>query len=185
MDRKNISALCGILCLTFLLFGCAAKGPAVVTHARNTLPPVILWAWERPEDLTFLDPERVGVAFLAQTLLLQNEDVVFRPRLQPLRVSPKTKLIAVTRIESTKTTGERAALSECTGGEADFTRLKDSATRKRFRNPNRFRRHPIRTRVLPATPGEIAAKIAGQCAAINDRSCIILCWRSLVAGPSG
>lgn len=112
MDRKNISALCGILCLTFLLFGCAAKGPAVVTHARNTLPPVILWAWERPEDLTFLDPERVGVAFLAQTLLLQNEDVVFRPRLQPLRVSPKTKLIAVTRIESTKTTGERAALSD-------------------------------------------------------------------------
>jgi len=34
------------------------------------------------------------------------------PRQQPLQVSVDTKLIAVTRIESSKTTGERAALSE-------------------------------------------------------------------------
>ena len=77
----------------------------------NSLPPVILWAWERPEDLTFLDPERYGVAFLAQTLILNGDDVVFRPRRQPLKVSPATKLIAVTRIESSKITGTGAALS--------------------------------------------------------------------------
>jgi hypothetical protein len=78
----------------------------------NQLPPVILWAWERPEDLEFLNTERYGVAFLAQTLILENESVVFRPRRQPLKVSPQTKLIAVTRIESVKTTGKRADLSD-------------------------------------------------------------------------
>ena len=75
------------------------------------LPHTILWAWERPEDLGFLDPKRFGVAFLAQTLVLSDEDVIYNPRRQPLRVSPETKLIAVTRIESQKTTGKRAALS--------------------------------------------------------------------------
>jgi hypothetical protein len=75
------------------------------------LPHIILWAWERPEDLEFVDPQRFGVAFLAQTLLLSGEEVIFNPRRQPLKVSPQTKLIAVTRIESQKTTGKRAALS--------------------------------------------------------------------------
>ena len=75
-------------------------------------PPVILWAWERPEDLKSLDSNRFAVAFLAQTLALKNDDVVLNPRHQPLDVSPETKLIAVTRIESQKNTGERAALSD-------------------------------------------------------------------------
>ena len=72
----------------------------------------MLWAWERPEDLEFLDTNRYGVAFLAQTLILQEDDVVLRPRRQPLKVSPATKLMAVTRIESLKTTGKRASLSD-------------------------------------------------------------------------
>jgi Protein of unknown function (DUF3142) len=83
-------------------------GPAV---SDANLPHVILWAWERPEDLEFLDPQTYGVAFLAQTLILKNDDVILNPRRQPLKVSPATKLIAVTRIESQKTTGTRAALS--------------------------------------------------------------------------
>ena len=28
-------------------------------------PPVMLWAWEAPQDLRALDPSRTGVAFLA------------------------------------------------------------------------------------------------------------------------
>jgi hypothetical protein len=75
------------------------------------LPHTILWAWERPEDLQFIDPERFGVAFLAQTLVLSGEEVIYNPRRQPLKVSPRTGLIAVTRIESQKTTGKQAALS--------------------------------------------------------------------------
>jgi hypothetical protein len=63
-------------------------------------PKIILWAWERPEQLDFIDTRRVGVAFLARTLQLSAERVHVRPRLQPLRVPPQTSLLAVVRIES-------------------------------------------------------------------------------------
>lgn len=33
---------------------------------ENSFPRTILWAWERPEDLEFLDPREFAVAFLAQ-----------------------------------------------------------------------------------------------------------------------
>ena len=74
-------------------------------------PNQILWAWERPEELEFLDSRQFAVAFLAQTLILKNDDVDYNPRRQPLKVKPETKLIAVTRIESQKTTGLPTALS--------------------------------------------------------------------------
>ena len=93
---------------------CSSCQTRIATRDRtveNKFPKVILWAWERPEDLQFLDPERFGVAFLAQTLELQGDEVVFRPRRQPLKVGPGVKLIAVTRIESRKTTGKPASLS--------------------------------------------------------------------------
>jgi hypothetical protein len=64
------------------------------------LPPVIVWAWERPEKLDFIDTDRVGVAFLAKTLRLEGDRIISRPRLQPLKVARDTKLIAVVRIES-------------------------------------------------------------------------------------
>jgi len=63
-------------------------------------PPVFLWAWERPEKLDFIDPEKVGVAFLAKTISLRSDQVLTRPRLQPLLVPPGTVLTAVARIES-------------------------------------------------------------------------------------
>lgn len=75
------------------------------------LPPVMLWAWERPVDLEYLDTKRYGVAFLAQTLTLKGDEVVLIPRRQPLHVTPETKLMAVTRIESEKNQPGRASLS--------------------------------------------------------------------------
>ena len=117
INRKSTRKLPALLlltvCTTVLLFAsCAFKPQTLSQSTASNLPPVILWAWERPENLEFLDPERYGVAFLAQTLILQNDEVVFRPRRQPLQVTPRTKLIAVTRIESLKTTGKEAALSD-------------------------------------------------------------------------
>ena len=79
---------------------------------ENSFPQTILWVWERPEDLEFLDPRQFAVAFLAQTLVLQSDEVMFKPRRQPLKVHPSAKLIAVTRIESKKTTGVPTALSQ-------------------------------------------------------------------------
>jgi hypothetical protein len=64
------------------------------------LPMIVLWAWERPEDLRFIDTQKIGVAFLAETLTLSGNRTRVRPRLQPLAVSPGTSIIAVARIES-------------------------------------------------------------------------------------
>ena len=73
---------------------------------------MLVWAWERPENLEGIDTTKVGVAFLAQTLTLSGDDVRVEPRRQPLNVRPGTKLVAVTRIEARKKAGGQIALSE-------------------------------------------------------------------------
>jgi Protein of unknown function (DUF3142) len=78
--------------------------------ALQTLPSTILWAWERPERLDFIDTKDVGVAFLARTVRLRGLNVSARPRLQPLVVAKGTKLVAVVRIESDQR--DKPALSE-------------------------------------------------------------------------
>ena len=98
--------------LPLLLTNCNSKQPAGNRLDENYFPRVVLWAWERPENLTSADPNRFAVAFLAQTLALKNDEVILDPRHQPLDVSPDAKLIAVTRIESQKTTGQYAALTD-------------------------------------------------------------------------
>jgi len=77
----------------------------------RALPRTMLWAWERPEDLNFIDPRETGVAFLAETINIFNDDqrkdsrpneslrFGVMPRRQPLRVPEGTLLVAVTRIE--------------------------------------------------------------------------------------
>ncbi len=62
-------------------------------------PKIFLWAWERPENLEFINPKQVGVAFLARTIYLRGNQTIARPRLQPLKVPAGTTLIAVVRIE--------------------------------------------------------------------------------------
>jgi hypothetical protein len=105
--------------LAILIIGLTALMAVTSCHRktiRNRLdeqhfPSVMLWAWERPEDLSFLDSNKYGVAFLAQTLTLKGDEVVFNPRHQPLQVPTDAKAMAVTRIESQKITGQRPALS--------------------------------------------------------------------------
>ena len=63
-------------------------------------PQIILWAWERPTDLRFLDTKQFAVAFLGKTIQLKSDDVVVRPRLQSLQVPEGTRVIAVARIET-------------------------------------------------------------------------------------
>jgi hypothetical protein len=72
-------------------------------------PRVVLWSWERPENLEFINSisqREIAVAFLAGTIRLRAGEANVKPRLQPLRFPPGTELIAVVRVES-----ERAALS--------------------------------------------------------------------------
>src|SRR4051794_26042692 len=95
----------------FFSFSCRTKFNSRNRFDENQFPHTILWAWERPEDLEFLDSQKFAIAFLAQTLVLKGGDVTFNPRRQPLNVLPEMKMIAVTRIESQKATGTPTALS--------------------------------------------------------------------------
>lgn len=83
-----------LLAILLLVFGSRRATPF------ESLPPVILWAWERPEDLSFIDPRTTGVAYLAKTIDLHGDLMSVRPRLQPLQLAPGTQVIAVVRIET-------------------------------------------------------------------------------------
>ena len=87
--------------LAFLFVACTAKNQ-VNPELVNQMPSKFIWAWERPEDLRFLEPKDFGVAFLAQTLFVTGDGIDPKPRRQPLEVSPGTYMIAVTRIETNK-----------------------------------------------------------------------------------
>ncbi len=63
-------------------------------------PRLMLWAWESPQDLSFIKSRDVGIAFLARTVWLDTKGARSRPRLQPLRFTPGTALMAVVRLES-------------------------------------------------------------------------------------
>ena len=99
-----------ILVSLLMCFSCNSKN-TVNEKLNSEMPKKILWAWEREEDLRFLDPEKFGVAFLAQLLNLQQTEVIFNPRRQPLELPPNIYLIAVTRIETVKENSKRPALS--------------------------------------------------------------------------
>lgn len=88
-----------LLTLLSLSSSCGAFRSKNIDPEKN-IPPHILWAWERPEDLKFIDRKKFGVAFLEQTLKVNSSEVIHVPRRQPLRVESKTYLIAVTRIET-------------------------------------------------------------------------------------
>lgn len=64
-------------------------------------PEVFIWSWQRPDDLSFIDPGLVGVAFLAATVRVDPQGVEVLPRLQSLRMPLETSLIAVVRMEVT------------------------------------------------------------------------------------
>ena len=96
--------------------GCAPK----IRDPLPDVPRVVLWAWEEPEDLRWIDPHEVGVAFFAGSLRIDDDGAVFRPRLQPLRVPGGTSMIAVVRVVGMST---RAPLDRTAAAIADAARL--------------------------------------------------------------
>ncbi len=100
MRKRLATPIAGLaVCFVAVLFLWRATG----WPWRSTMsgaPDTVLWAWERPEDLRFADPKKIGVAFLAKTILIGPQDMEVRPRMQPLQIIPGTWLMAVARIES-------------------------------------------------------------------------------------
>jgi Protein of unknown function (DUF3142) len=109
--------------------GCVSDTLAVASRSPrvdrlNRLPRVVLWAWERREDLAFINPHKIAVAYLAFTLDLDGNGVLVRPRLQPLTVPSGTTLIAVVRIDDdrrrppTLSSSQRADAAQIIAGMA-------------------------------------------------------------------
>jgi hypothetical protein len=91
-----------------LLFAAVAALAAATwgIHARasrsrmNSLPSTTLWAWQRPENLSFIDPRKTSVAVLAATINLQTPEATVEHREQPISMPPDTNDIAVYRIQA-------------------------------------------------------------------------------------
>ena len=103
-SAANVSLLMrmGLIALMLLLVASGASGPGGGKTGAVTLgafPRLTVWAWENPEDLCALDASRYAVAYLDQTIFITSR-VWSQPRLQRLLVTPKTRIIAVVRIEA-------------------------------------------------------------------------------------
>ena len=120
----------------FLIGLLAAGALAVIRAGFPPAPPsvsepdrgdrgLVLWAWERPEDLSFADPARVSIAFLAGTVRLRGDEVLVLPRRQPLRVAPRATVIPVVRLETDRvsppslTASQAARAAEAIAGLMD------------------------------------------------------------------
>jgi hypothetical protein len=62
------------------------------------LPTTTLWVWERPEDLSRIDPATTAIAFLDQTVRIGGT-ISSIPRRQPMSYPASVVRIAVVRIE--------------------------------------------------------------------------------------
>ncbi|HXU28936.1 MAG TPA: DUF3142 domain-containing protein [Thermoanaerobaculia bacterium] len=60
----------------------------------------MLWAWERPERLSFIDPEKTAVALLAGTARIERGAARLQLRRQPIALPDAVVRIAVVRIEA-------------------------------------------------------------------------------------
>jgi hypothetical protein len=95
----SIAKKCGVL--TSIIFACFLFCAVQAKEDRlHDCPELMLWAWERPEIMQWINPGKVGVAFLACTIDLNENSVVLTPRRQPLVVPPGTYMMAVVRLES-------------------------------------------------------------------------------------
>jgi hypothetical protein len=92
-----------------LLASAPGRARPTVSPRLSVCPNTVLWAWERAEDLRFVDPREIGIAFLTCTVELRGDDATVRPRVQPISYPPGAFRIAVVRVETSR--DDRPALS--------------------------------------------------------------------------
>jgi len=93
LRRSVLSRALVVLAVLLPLSGCSR--PSTPEPPLGPIP----WAWERPEDLSFL-PEGSRVAYLAATVRLDAGHLRVVPRQHSLDVPPAARLLPVVRIET-------------------------------------------------------------------------------------
>jgi hypothetical protein len=98
--KHRLSRIAALMALAALLALVPSRGDGRPREwQRNlALPNRMVWAWERREDLRFL-PSETGVAYLAKTITIGYAGAEEHPRMQPLKITAGTPLLAVVRIE--------------------------------------------------------------------------------------
>lgn len=69
-------------------------------QAPKTLPSLMLWTWEAPQDLRSINVQTTGVALLILTISFKKSQIIYYMRQQPLYVPPNTYLTAVVHISN-------------------------------------------------------------------------------------
>jgi len=118
------AALTCIFILSFVLeerishYHCLAKG--------GDAPPLMLWAWERPENMQSIDPTTTGIACLVLTIDVKNEHVRTASRKQPFSYPKGAYVMPVVRIE----TDGKSGMEKNPDLTATLTRLIVDAARR-------------------------------------------------------
>jgi hypothetical protein len=74
--------------------------PSERAGAQVKLPPLMLWVWDRNDDLRFLDTSDTGVAVLAATVRLRGDGVALEPRRNPIMLPERARRAAVVHVET-------------------------------------------------------------------------------------
>lgn len=96
-SNKFVYPAAAVFLSLVFLFSFTAQAHRLALSAPAALT---IWAWERDEDLSFIDPAKVSVAYFAGTIYVKGSSVRFRPRTQKLIVPKGTHSFPVLRIES-------------------------------------------------------------------------------------
>jgi hypothetical protein len=94
MNARTFAAIC-----LFVALVCGCRRQAA-QDTKRTKPTLVLWAWDRTEDLRFLKAGEAEVAGLMATVRLRNGKADMWRRKLPLFVPPGVPLKAVVRLES-------------------------------------------------------------------------------------
>lgn len=96
---NRIGISCAIAALIAALAFSRHEIAGAADEPKTQLPYKVLWAWQRSEDLSSINPQEFGVAFLACHTQLTGDKVSWQWRNQPLKVPPNTKVVPVIRID--------------------------------------------------------------------------------------
>ena len=97
-------------------------------HVAVPRPAIVLWAWERPEDLRFAGPE-YGVAVLAGSIVLSGEAIRVTGRRYPALTLPEQRIVGVVHVEIDR---REPLVWSPSQREATVARILELADRPRF-----------------------------------------------------
>ncbi len=176
MPAGSIKAIVAAILVTFGLGNAPAPPPD-----RLGLPALMLWSWDRADDLRFIDPADTGVAYLAGAIGLTADSIAVVPRRNPLLLPQSTATIAVIHIAFDRT--QPPALDDATRDRlvAAIVGLRPAKSRSAT---DRFRGRAIATG-LPRRNDPRATSEAARHAALDDRPIVLVPQRNLARHTAG